>query len=343
MLKKISVTKIKTGMTIYVNKPWFKTPYLYKSIKISSKSDVKSLLRFSDDLYIKFEKNALKDVTRSMSFLKTVIDDLSESNLINNKSLTFAVNNLVSTVVNNPGIGSHIREEMQHQPLLFKQSVRLLTLSSAFGKELGLTQTKLRMLAKTAFLMDIGLLKMPQILNSKSLLSNAQRSELGTHCRIAAKKLKMSNVEPDVIMGVLAHHENLDGSGYPLGLSNKEIPLFARILRILNIYEAITGERPHQSKANQQYAIEQISAMVKNNKLDRRLVEKFCMFLRVYPIDTYVLSHLRHIHRVKEHLARDTISTINYSTNVMDRLLVYEIRTIHFESPIYGNLMKNPS
>lgn len=334
MFKKITIQEVKNGTTVFIKKNWLKTPYLYNRVKVKSSCDIDSLQEFKDNLYVKFDRTTVKEVVKSLSFLKLVLEDLSESNLINNKSLSSAVNNLVSAVLNNPGIDAHIRDELQHHSLLFQQSVRLLTLAAAFGKQIGLTQINLKILAKTAFVMDIGLLKMPHILNSEKPLTSAQRFQLYTHCDVAAEQLRKSDVEQCVIEGTLAHHENLDGSGYPRGLRNKQIPLHARILRILNIYEAITGKRPNQSKSDQQHAIDEISLMAREGKLDQRMVEKFCTFLRIYPPCTYVVNHLKQVHKVREPLSRDTISTVNLSTKMVDRLFVYEIKSIHFQKPL---------
>ena len=334
MLKKISITQVRSGTIVYVKKNWLKTPFFYNRVKVESSSDINSLREFEEHLYVKFDKNQIKNIQKSISFLKIVFDDIYKSNLIINKNLVLAVNNMVSLVLNNSGIEDHVREALQQQSTLFQRSVRLLTLSTAFGKEIGLTQKNLKLLAKTAFLLDIGLLKMQHIVKSETSSTSALRAELNTHCDIAAKQLQESNFENCVIKAVLSHHENLDGSGYPQGLRGNDIPLFARILRILNIYEAITGYRPNRIKADQQYAVNKIAAMSQDGKLDQKLVEKFCSFLRIYPPDTYVMDHIKQVHKVITPLSRDTVSTINLSTKLIDRLFVYEIRSFHIEKPV---------
>lgn len=334
MLKKISITQLKNGSTVYVKKSKLKPHYLYNRVKISSSYDINSLQEFKNDLYIKLDGTTVKEVSKSISFLKLVLDDLCESNLKNNKSLSLAVNNIVSAVLNNPGIESYIQDELQQHSLLLQQSVRLLALSTAFGKHIGLTQNKLNSLAKTAFLMGIGRLQMPRILNPEKTLSSVHRNGLKSRCYIATEQLRKSNTQIGVIESKRAHHENFDGSSFLRGLRNKQIPFYARILRIFNIYVAITGNRPNQSKKDKQYAIDTISSMSREGQLDQRIVEKFCNFLRIYPPFTYVVNHLKQVHKVRETLSRDTISTINLSTQMVDRLFVYEIKSIHFQKPL---------
>ncbi|MBM3710721.1 MAG: HD domain-containing protein, partial [Actinobacteria bacterium] len=77
-----------------------------------------------------------------------------------------------------------------------------------------------------------------------------------------------------IAKGILAHHERWDGKGYPLGLEGKKIPVTARIISIVDAYDAMTNDRPYRKAYNKDYAIKEL---LKNagKQFDPVLVEKF--------------------------------------------------------------------
>ncbi len=96
---------------------------------------------------------------------------------------------------------------------------------------------------------DIGKICIPtEILTSKNKLSEAEFAIMRHHPIYSAKILKQFSPDPDLLMAVLAHHEKIDGSGYPNHLKKNEIPLMAQIITIADVYDALTSDRPYQAK-----------------------------------------------------------------------------------------------
>src|SRR5918997_886300 len=100
------------------------------------------------------------------------------------------------------------------------------------------------------------------------------------HPEIGASILAGAHLE-DVSAWVLAHHERVDGTGYPNGLSGTEIPLEARILAVADAYEAMTSDRVYRSAISADEAIAELERCA-GTQFDRRVVDAFLRVLATY-------------------------------------------------------------
>jgi HD-GYP domain-containing protein (c-di-GMP phosphodiesterase class II) len=97
------------------------------------------------------------------------------------------------------------------------------------------------------FLHDIGKAKIPSsVLNKKGRLNNLEYVAIQAHTAYSVSLLFNSDFPKYVMEGILYHHENEDGSGYPCRLKYDEIPLFAKICHIADVFDALTSERPYK-------------------------------------------------------------------------------------------------
>ena len=87
-------------------------------------------------------------------------------------------------------------------------------------------------------------------------------------------------------MGVLQHHEKLNGKGYPMGVASGKIYPFAKILAIADIYDALVTERPYKKSFSQRTAVEMIMSMTA--ELDITAMRSFMESVILYPVDTIV-------------------------------------------------------
>ena len=78
----------------------------------------------------------------------------------------------------------------------------------------------------------------------------------------------------------IAHHEYLDGSGYPKGLKAPDLPLEVRIITIADIYDSLTADdRPYKKAVPKEKALSILAAMAEEGKLDKELVEQFALYI----------------------------------------------------------------
>jgi len=108
-------------------------------------------------------------------------------------------------------------------------------------------EPEIRAIEAAALLHDIGKLAIPEhILNKPGKLTTAEFERMKTHARIGAEILSEVDFPYPVVPIVRHHHENWDGTGYPNGLSGSDIPLGARILAVVDCYDALTSDRPYR-------------------------------------------------------------------------------------------------
>jgi putative nucleotidyltransferase with HDIG domain len=127
---------------------------------------------------------------------------------------------------------------------------RVQRYAGALARALGITDEKtLDAIRAASLLHDTGKLAVPEyILNKPGPLTNAEFERMKLHATIGADILKSIDFPYPVEPIVRFHHENFDGSGYPTGLSGPQIPIGARILSVVDCYDALTSDRPYRSK-----------------------------------------------------------------------------------------------
>ncbi|UCF69778.1 MAG: HD domain-containing protein, partial [candidate division WOR-3 bacterium] len=137
---------------------------------------------------------------------------------------------------------------------------RVTMLACAIAKEMGLTDEQVNGIRLAGMLHDIGKLAVPsEILSKPTRLSEAEFTIIKTHPRVASDILKAIEFPWPISDIVLQHHERIDGSGYPLGLNEKNILLETRILSVADVVEAISSHRPYRPAYSLEYTLEEIS------------------------------------------------------------------------------------
>jgi putative nucleotidyltransferase with HDIG domain len=148
----------------------------------------------------------------------------------------------------------------EHDPSTLAHSRKVALLAIAVGEKLGLPRPVLRRLAVAGLLHDIGKLKIAtEILNKPGALTETEYRTIQTHPQAGADLLADVGGFGEEIPIVLAHHERLDGRGYPLGLDADRIPLEARILAICDVYDALTSWRAYREPWPKHKALELIA------------------------------------------------------------------------------------
>jgi HD-GYP domain-containing protein (c-di-GMP phosphodiesterase class II) len=138
---------------------------------------------------------------------------------------------------------------------------RLERLAIKTGERLGLSGQRLIDLSYGAYLHDIGKIRVPDgVLSKEAPLSDEEWEEMRRHPEHGAELLAEKDYLKAAAGIVVAHHERYDGSGYPRGLRGDEIPIEARVIAVVDAYDAITSERPYQPALARKQAIEELRA-----------------------------------------------------------------------------------
>jgi len=144
------------------------------------------------------------------------------------------------------------------------------------AKRLGVRDPlQLKAIEAAALLHDMGKLAIPEhILNKPGKLTTAEFDKMKRHAAIGADLLSSIKFPYPVVPIVRHHHENWDGKGYPTGISGTDIPLGARILSVVDCYDALTSDRPYRPRLSSEEAFD-IIRQRRGNMYDPLVVDTF--------------------------------------------------------------------
>ena len=147
--------------------------------------------------------------------------------------------------------------------------------ATQMGTLLNVSEKELRALHAGALLHDIGKLAVPEyILNKPGKLTEAEFAKMKIHPTVGGDILKRVNFPYPVEDIVRYHHEKWDGSGYPKGLKGEAIPLIARIISVVDFYDATRCDRPYRKGMKREESLALLRSMV-GSAFDPKVVETF--------------------------------------------------------------------
>lgn len=164
-----------------------------------------------------------------------------------------------------------LSEELNH-------GIAVSNLAYAVAAELGQDEEFCYQMAIAGMLHDIGKLKLTGYINGleNDPLLIEELKYVRMHSSLGYEELKNQGYSELVLQSVLYHHENYDGSGYPSNLRGDSIPLGARILRVCDVYAALSSDRPYRKAFDVSTVIELMIDEIKNFDM-----EVFLAFQRV--------------------------------------------------------------
>ena len=158
---------------------------------------------------------------------------------------------------------------------------RVQVLSGRVARALGAETEQLQALEAAALLHDLGKLAVPEhILKKPDRLTPVEYEEMKKHADIGASILSAIEFPYPVVPIVRHHHENWDGTGYPDGLRGSAIPLGARILSVVDCYDALTSDRPYRRRMQHDEALDIIHSR-RGTMYDPEVVDMFLQLNQV--------------------------------------------------------------
>lgn len=197
-------------------------------------------------------------------------------------------NDLLATIESNNAIAIDISALKTSDEYTFKHSVDVATIAMIVAKKQGLPKAQIREIGVAGLLHDVGKIKIPtEILNKPGRLDDNEFAIMKQHPVYSYELIKDRNdFGPAVSLGVLQHHEKINGSGYPMKMPAEKICPYAKILSVADIYDALVTERPYKAAFSQRDAVEMIMSMTA--ELDMNAMKSFLESMILYPVDTIV-------------------------------------------------------
>jgi len=154
-------------------------------------------------------------------------------------------------------------------------SSRMVEMAEKVGKYMMLNTSLMEELLMAVEMHDIGMVSIDnQLLDKPTRLTEAELKEIRKHTEIGYHLLVASPNMAGIAEYVLSHHENYDGTGYPQGLKESEIPMLSRLISVIDSYEAMTHRRPYREALTHEQALEELMSLA-GSKYDPEIVKSF--------------------------------------------------------------------
>lgn len=185
-----------------------------------------------------------------------------------------ATGSVIETIADS-GIRRWLEIVWTYDNVTYQHCMLVTGLAAEFARSLGLSAKDQERLTRGALVHDLGKAKIPlPILNKPGRLTDEELAVMRTHPAMGYELLRaQGDYEPEMLDVVLRHHELLDGSGYPDGLSGSQIGDLVRLITICDIYAALIERRPYKQPMPPSRAFEILQDM--GNKLEAPLVRAF--------------------------------------------------------------------
>jgi HD-GYP domain-containing protein (c-di-GMP phosphodiesterase class II) len=169
-------------------------------------------------------------------------------------------------------------------------NLRVARLCVHIGRQMSMSASELRVLARAGLMHDIGKLAIPQsVLHKHDALDESEWTLMRTHPEMGLTLLDRAGQSSREVLAVLYHHERLDGSGYPYGLKAEGIPIEARIVAVADTYDALTSDRPYRNACSDAEA-RRVLLEEARTRLDARAVDALFRALEFTPRTTLAIA-----------------------------------------------------
>jgi len=316
---KIHLSELKPGMFVSgLECDWLDTPFLMQGLAIKDQSDIDTLAKYTAYVWIDPDKQefhpgvdnqsisrssrAREDISSEQSsagkeraaaisiyrearrLTKTLLDDARIGGVIDSESAKVTVKECVSSILRNPDALLWMSRMRNEDEYTSEHCLNVCILAIAFGRHLGFNEAELEQLGMCGLLHDVGKMRVPSdILNKPDKLTAKEYRMIKAH-PVHGRNLLMSSpgVDQSVIDVAYSHHERIDGEGYPRKLKATDISEFARIIAIVDAYDAMTANRCYSRAIPCTEALKNIFTD-RNTHFDEHLALEFIKSVGLYP------------------------------------------------------------
>ena len=317
-LLEVPAGSLQPGMYVSrLDRPWLETPFAVQGFYIRDRADADLVARhcvfvmvdprrynrqmqsappagrpktYKDRTSLKRETAMARIELESASdAMRKVFDQLRSGRHLNMKVMEQIIDPLIGSVLRNSEAMAALIRIKAKGDYLFNHSIANAVWSSVLGRQLGLPKDQLRRLALGAAVVDVGMTRLEEsIMVSSGPLTDAARSHVREHVAFGAEMLDgPDGVHADVLAVIAGHHERFNGSGYPYGRKGMDIPLFARIVGLVDSYDAMITTRPHAAARSSFEAIQELTDL-KGELFQAELVEQFMQAIGLFPTGSIV-------------------------------------------------------
>lgn len=315
---KIHISELKIGMYVSkLDRDWQETPFLMQGFMIESLDDIYTVAEYSQHVWVdaikeewvppetrgvagpaiaksktyinkvdaKKEHDAAIGVYREARRLtKTLLDDARLGGVVNTQQAKETVKDCVHSILRNPDALLWMSRMRSEDNYTAEHCLNVCILAIAFGRHLGMSEGELEKLGLCGLLHDVGKMRVPTaILNKVEPLTDKEFNIIKAHSVHGRNLLMSSPGVPNIAIDVAySHHERIDGTGYPRKLKASGISDYARIVAIVDSYDAMTADRCYSRAIPSTEALK-IIFNDRGTHFDERLALEYIKCVGLYP------------------------------------------------------------
>lgn len=178
------------------------------------------------------------------SFTYKLNDIALKNEEIDTEELFQSANELMAGTSNTYHLMDILTNIRYYDDSTYAHSLNVALLANILGQWLHFSEEELKLLTVAGLLHDIGKVKIPtKIIQKPARLTSDEFSVIKQHSLLGYQLLKGNDIDENIAQVALLHHEKCDGSGYPLGLKREQVNPLAKLITIVDVYEAMTANR----------------------------------------------------------------------------------------------------
>ena len=241
-------------------------------------------------------------VARTDQVLDKLAADIDADRTIALHEVRPAVELLTESVIANPSALLWLVRMRAEHKVTYAHGLKVAVYLMAFGRHLGFPRQQLTELGCIGLLLDIGKLKLPRnLLEKRDKLSAEEDLLMRQHVVLGVTILEAAEpLTQNILLGINEHHEWLDGSGYPHGLSGDAISIYGRMAAIADGFAAMTSVRSYDITHSAFDALKELFKEA-GTKLHAPLVEEFVQAISIFPVGSMIELSSGEVAVVLEH------------------------------------------
>lgn len=194
-------------------------------------------------------KEFAKRYDNQVKMVEYQLTEIIHSNNIDLKPVYELISEILSTTAASMDFFSFMCRMKSSDDVTYSHSMNVSMMACILGKWMNLPAHQTTELALSGMLHDIGKVLVDQsVLNKEGKLTDDEYTHIKEHTTLGYEIVSMTDIPIGVKHAILMHHEKMNGAGYPLGLSWNRIHQYAKIISIVDIYDAMTAERPYHRR-----------------------------------------------------------------------------------------------
>lgn len=219
--------------------------------------------------------------------IQTIYDNINKPDEIAN-NINKLSTELCTFIHNSDSLGINIAKLKVSDEYTYKHSVDVGTISAVIAAAMDMSEEAIHNIAVAGVLHDLGKEKIPlEIINKPARLTPEEFAIMKKHPVYGYQILRdAKEISEPIRQGVLNHHENFDGTGYPRGLKNTELHMIEKIIAVADVFDALVTARPYKTAKTPAQAIEIMFTM--SNKFDINIFKSFLSVINAYPNGTNI-------------------------------------------------------